>query len=489
MFRGMCWSLWGDLSASTGESEREEEDAFCWCMSQHLPSRLRRLLRLLDAPLETSERKASAPNGEGRAENEETGEKKGDKGDGAAQGRWSWHSFSTIQAVGASEHEQQDVDKPLCPLDERCLLSLRRLRFGAKHRRFLRLIMQSDRFLEGMPRVIAGLIVALYRGFVDPDDVDMFTNDEILSFGPVLPPFLEILSECKYSLWEVRVTSQPGKAKEESASGQQALKDVDGVVDAIRAGDTAGEARYHAFRAELEENLWKRVKQMDHLRPWAYALGQFWNAVRRQRSPSPSLLNAHLSGRLLEEAPELYSKALRALRHVVRSGLWPGSGTRRSRLLIAEDDTGDEPLRPGPSSTFSIGVSPPTQPVPRGNTDFPDLCQAVFELEKDLIEALGLQRKRSAMCAVNRNARFMPHVDAGSGGVGQGRSLIVGLGDYAGGEIVVEGEAHDIRYRPLEFYGWTQRHWTRPFVGERFSLVYFTPRGCEGRTWMAAGDA
>ena len=40
-------------------------------------------------------------------------------------------------------------------------------------------------------------------------------------------------------------------------------------------------------------------------------------------------------------------------------------------------------------------------------------------------------------------------------------------------------QAHDVRYAPLEFNGWTQRHWTLPFEGERFSLVWFTPNGCE----------
>merc|ERR1712232_744583 len=57
--------------------------------------------------------------------------------------------------------------------------------------------------------------------------------------------------------------------------------------------------------------------------------------------------------------------------------------------------------------------------------------------------------------------------------------MIVGLGDYSGGELAVEGVPHDIRYQPMEFNGWTQRHWTLPFEGERFSLVWFTPLGCE----------
>merc|ERR1719428_1919403 len=88
------------------------------------------------------------------------------------------------------------------------------------------------------------------------------------------------------------------------------------------------------------------------------------------------------------------------------------------------------------------------------------------------------------MVAVNCNALFAPHTDAGAG-FGQSTSLIVGLGSYVGGELVVEGEISDIRYRPLEFDGWNQRHWTLPFDGERFSVVWFTPVGCED----AAPDA
>ena len=34
-----------------------------------------------------------------------------------------------------------------------------------------------------------------------------------------------------------------------------------------------------------------------------------------------------------------------------------------------------------------------------------------------------------------------------------------------------------IRYNPIEFNGWKQRHYTLPFTGNRYSLVYFTPHG------------
>jgi FkbM family methyltransferase len=43
------------------------------------------------------------------------------------------------------------------------------------------------------------------------------------------------------------------------------------------------------------------------------------------------------------------------------------------------------------------------------------------------------------------------------------------------GEVVVEGKPYDIRYDALEFDGWRQLHWTAPYVGERNSLVWFTP--------------
>lgn len=79
------------------------------------------------------------------------------------------------------------------------------------------------------------------------------------------------------------------------------------------------------------------------------------------------------------------------------------------------------------------------------------------------------------MVAINRNAQFAPHTDSGAGR-GQTTSLIVVLGVYTGGELGVEGDIHDVRYKPLEFNGWKQRHWTLPFAGERFSLVWFTPK-------------
>ena len=115
--------------------------------------------------------------------------------------------------------------------------------------------------------------------------------------------------------------------------------------------------------------------------------------------------------------------------------------------------------------------------LPLGNELFPDLVRSIFDLELQIIADDGMQRLPSTHCAVNRNAEFVPHVDSGKG-QGQSLSMIVGLGDYEnGGSLFVEGKSYNIRYQPFEFDGWRQRHWTEPFEGERYSLVWFTPAG------------
>ena len=113
------------------------------------------------------------------------------------------------------------------------------------------------------------------------------------------------------------------------------------------------------------------------------------------------------------------------------------------------------------------------------NDLFPELLKAVFRLESVLLP----ERRGSSTIAVNKHATFLPHTDSGAG-AGQGVSLIVGLGQYAGGALMVEGNKVDIRYTPVEFDGWKERHWTLPHLGERYSLVWFTPQGCEDVSWL-----
>lgn len=184
--------------------------------------------------------------------------------------------------------------------------------------------------------------------------------------------------------------------------------------------------------------------------------------------------------------PSSYHATLSELRRIVECGSWPETSQARSNVIRkAKLDTQNG------NGSFTI-VNPSFgeenwESMPLGNSLFPDLVSSVFQLERDLAEEKigritiegfdhegNLGRPSSSHCAVNSNAQFTPHVDSGTG-AGQSLSMIVGLGDYAGGELFVEGKPVDIRYKPIEFDGWKLRHWTNSFAGERFSLVWFTP--------------
>jgi hypothetical protein len=203
--------------------------------------------------------------------------------------------------------------------------------------------------------------------------------------------------------------------------------------------------------------------------------------------------------------PEAYEKVLYYLRQADGSGNWPSTTLKRQLVMIATEEDAEENNskgdslsiahikaknnkekrssayayvegQGGASGSFSVGAFPgDASKQPKSNTLFPELTKAAFELEV----ALCPNREPSSTIAINRNAQFRPHVDSGAG-AGQSTSLIVGIGTYSGGELMVEGEMDDIRYKALEFNGWKQRHWTMPFLGERYSLVWFTPKGCEG---------
>lgn len=70
---------------------------------------------------------------------------------------------------------------------------------------------------------------------------------------------------------------------------------------------------------------------------------------------------------------------------------------------------------------------------------------------------------------LNKNIKSPPHIDKNN----VGPSYIIGLGNYTGGELSIEGKKHDIKNKWLYFDG-TKGHWTECFEGTRYSLVFFT---------------
>ena len=106
-----------------------------------------------------------------------------------------------------------------------------------------------------------------------------------------------------------------------------------------------------------------------------------------------------------------------------------------------------------------------TDPIPcRANRDYPELYKEML----NMMTIIAPNHKFNSI-TLNHNFKCHPHYDA----FNKSPSVIVGLGDYAGGECVVEGCAIDIKHNPLCFNGSKMRHWTNNFCGERWSMVFY----------------
>ena len=74
---------------------------------------------------------------------------------------------------------------------------------------------------------------------------------------------------------------------------------------------------------------------------------------------------------------------------------------------------------------------------------------------------------------LNKNYALGRHRDRGN----NGNSVLVACGDYSGGATVVEYEneikKYDARLNPIIFDGCKYYHYVEPFVGDRYSLVFY----------------
>ena len=334
----------------------------------------------------------------------------------------SWHAFC--------DDDLPSTTRRCCPGDQASSCVVKKVHVKTHDDKWVVVALEADRFLRGMARRAVSLAAFAHAGVIadvafadEPAFVRPWASDVLETLGPAIDPRCEGLACCKFAACE-RVANAS--------------------VDAVRAGDGA---RTLAFRETCRRHgVCSEVEAS-----WA-AAEAYWRGRRSETCVLPEPRP--------EPPPEPYEAALTALRALTARG-WPSSSTARSKLLVADE-----------GGSFSVGATP-TAHQPNNNAES-DVVAAVFALERELIKRHFPSRQPSTMCAINRSARFRPHLDAGAG-FGQRTSLIVGLGDYSGGDLVVERVEKNIRYAPLEFDGWRERHWTLPFKGERFSLVWFTP--------------
>jgi tRNA U38,U39,U40 pseudouridine synthase TruA len=364
--------------------------------------------------------------------------------------RKCWHNFAASKLQGLASPSNEPVWK--------CLDRARIVEFfphGEDQEVVLVLEFRGEDFVEESVRRIMGAAVAMTHGWLPENFLDLATQPDSLIETPLAPEGRLYFAGARFHFDEL---ARGGASLFDSGDDILAAKGVElrqRMLDRLKFEGVQDEANW---LEELQHVTCPRIRSNIH-----------------EPKSSDALESAPIRD---SPAPPEYQQTLDLLRGIISSSRWPETSAARSKVIRQESIEGGQNNMSGGSFTV---VNPAFQDgilfndcnsfvPPRANKLFPDLAAAVFELES----RLAPNRLPSSHCAVNRRAQFLPHVDSGRG-AGQSVSMIVGLGNYVGGETVVESTPHDIRYNPLEFDGWKERHWTSAYCGERFSLVWFTP--------------
>lgn len=376
-----------------------------------------------------------------------------------------WHNFADPNLRG----DASPNNEPVWRVVDRARLV--QLQTAFNNQVYAVLEFRGNDFLPQQIRRMVGTVVAMTHGWIPLSTLDLLTRSDVFIQAPLAPAGHLYLDSVRFHFDELRT------------SGQGIFdNEVDGIV--TRRSVEGATVREHLLLSKLSREA---VRESDNL--WLLQLRDEVAPGIRQQLESVSEDNGafFLEGtrEKLSPAPPCYGNTLELLRNIVGTGQWPATSAARLNVIRESNDKKGSFTVVNP---LMYGKDVDSDSLPLGNSLFPDLVKAVFDLELFLSElkpacatADGIEtnqprerRLASSHCAINSNAEFTPHVDSGRG-AGQSLSMIVGLGDYVGGELAVEGPNYDIRYRPLEFDGWKLRHWTLPFAGERFSLVWFTP--------------
>jgi hypothetical protein len=140
----------------------------------------------------------------------------------------------------------------------------------------------------------------------------------------------------------------------------------------------------------------------------------------------------------------------------------------------------------GRTTNFGYGLTRSGYKQFVNNKKYPEVLEAIVEFAKHAVPKGFFYNA----ITLNHGVKAKKHID----GHNIGNSVIVGLGDYSGGEVIVYNDDdvpkdYDVKLKPLMFNGAKYYHATQPFKGDRYTLIFFrhdeeeTPiKGYEGQT-------
>jgi tRNA U38,U39,U40 pseudouridine synthase TruA len=416
----------------------------------------------------------------------------------ANKDRHPWHNFADQELRGDASPNQEPVWRVLDKARIQGFLTV-----SGKDEVVAILEFRGDDFVPGQIRSIVGTALAITHGWLPANTFQAALSKDTFLETASAPEGRLYNAGARFHFHEKDLASSGDPALlslQGTSSQDSSLKWLqDKMMRQLSAANV--EATEQRWLWDLEHVVAPRISQAMETERTALLVSR-----TRKSTAGPSASTLLPLDEILEDNVTAlhyaYQKTLSLLRDVVASGSWPETSVARSGVI--REDTPATAASAGQAGSFTVFntrvpdnhlIHQAADELPIGNTAFPKLTEAAFELEAAMAECSNNLCNRANMdgslldvdggskkslrpaslcCAINSNAQFRPHVDSGRG-AGQSLSMIVGLGDYTGGELFVEGISHDIRYKPLEFDGWSSRHWTNHYVGERFSLVWFSP--------------
>lgn len=112
---------------------------------------------------------------------------------------------------------------------------------------------------------------------------------------------------------------------------------------------------------------------------------------------------------------------------------------------------------------------------PNGSGYFTKLRSMFPHFQEMFEEFIDLHRGgfKFTHVVINKNFKIKKHTDGNNIGV----SCIIGIGDYEGGDLMIERdgkiEQHNIQNKFLTFNGSIYPHWVEDFTGDRYTLVFY----------------
>jgi len=368
---------------------------------------------------------------------------------------------------------------------------------------FLVIEFRGDGFVVQQIRRMIASSITMSNGWLPLEFFDVATRSDINIETPIAPSGLLYLSSARYHFVDLVKGSALFEMKDGNTHSDDWLASLQSRLLYARAEKVVEESMW---LDEVKQIASPRIRsELEHI---AFDDVLKEEQVLREKEET-SMEDAIEKDIDFSVAPEAYRKTLSLLQDICNNGKWPRTADTRSRVMrsptafLSQTSDGKQHKRRAASSQFdghlaqcgSFTVVNPQSfedKPPAINRQFPELVNAIFELEKYIsskssqsclpidIRTTGSTAIASTHCAVNSNIEFTPHFANGKG-QDHSFSTITGLGDYAGGEFIVDDKSYNIRYEALRFDGWKQIYSTKHFRGERFSLLWFTPERRETR--------